>query len=108
MQNSAKRILRGVVFDMDGTCTKACIDFKEMRRRSSILTGDLLAVLDSLPEEKRLMASQAIEEVEAEALPKMQLMPGLLNLCHWLDEQQVPRGLITRNSMVSVDFFHGS
>jgi len=43
----------------------------ECRRRSGILTGDLLAVIDSWPEEQRLRGSQAIEEVEAEVIPRL-------------------------------------
>ena len=38
------------------------------RRRAGILTGDLLGVLDSWPEEKRAIGLKAIEEVEAEVI----------------------------------------
>ena len=38
------------------------------RRRAGILTGDLLGVLDSWPEEKRAIGLKAIEEVEAEVV----------------------------------------
>ena len=66
-----------------------------------------------------------------QALAHMQLMPGLTDLCSWLDEQRIPRclamqvsvagpvtianqhnvrcrGLITRNSQASVNFFHAN
>lgn len=33
------------------------------------MTGDLLAVLDSWPEDKRVIGNRAIEEVEAEVDP---------------------------------------
>eukprot|EP00878_Enallax_costatus_P042431 GHUV01049790.1.p2 GENE.GHUV01049790.1~~GHUV01049790.1.p2 ORF type:complete len:167 (+),score=30.95 GHUV01049790.1:1169-1669(+) len=36
----------------------------------------------------------------------MQTMPGLVDLCTFLDSKGVPRGLITRNVLRSVHFFH--
>lgn len=36
----------------------------------------------------------------------MKLMPGVVELCGFLDEQRIPRGLITRNVKTSVDFLH--
>lgn len=36
----------------------------------------------------------------------LQAMPGLVELCTYLDSQGIPRGLITRNVLRSVHFFH--
>lgn len=36
----------------------------------------------------------------------MRLMPGVPELCTFLDQQRIPRGLITRNVKASVDFLH--
>eukprot|EP00271_Cylindrocystis_brebissonii_P013664 TRINITY_DN33758_c0_g1_i1.p1 TRINITY_DN33758_c0_g1~~TRINITY_DN33758_c0_g1_i1.p1 ORF type:complete len:155 (-),score=19.03 TRINITY_DN33758_c0_g1_i1:209-643(-) len=36
----------------------------------------------------------------------MKVMPGALELCHWLDSRHIRRGLITRNVKKSVDHFH--
>lgn len=36
----------------------------------------------------------------------VQAMPGLLELCSFLDSKGIPRGLITRNVLRSVHFFH--
>ncbi len=41
-----------------------------------------------------------------QALKDMKLMPGIVELCGFLDEQRIPRGLITRNVKTSVDFLH--
>ena len=98
------------------------------RRRAGVPTGDVLAALESFPTEQRLAAEAAILAVEEEvcasdisviarsraflrhacsqALPRMQLMPGVLQLCSFLDKRSIPRGLITRNSQRSLDFFH--
>lgn len=41
-----------------------------------------------------------------QALADMQLMPGVPELCAYLDQKRIPRGLITRNVKTSVDWLH--
>lgn len=77
-----------------------------MRRRVGITTGDILDEINSWPEDRRQQAYQAIADIEEEALAKMQVMPGAIELCDLLDKAGVPRGLVTRNVQRSVDFFH--
>lgn len=100
------RVVRGVVFDMDGTLTVPCIDFAEMRRRVGITEGDILTVIDAWPADKRASAYAAIAEIEEQALQDMKIMPGADDLCSLLDAAGVPRALVTRNVSSSVDFFH--
>ena len=103
---SVPRVVRGVVFDMDGTLTVPCIDFAEMRRRVGITEGDILTVIDAWPADKRAAAYATIAEIEEQALQDMQIMPGADDLCALLDAAGVPRALVTRNVSSSVDFFH--
>lgn len=99
--------LRGVVFDMDGTLTVPCLDFKEMRRRVGIDEGgDILDVIKSWSPEKQAKAHATIMEIELEALRDLKVMPGVIELCEALDAAGIPRGLITRNVMKSVDYLH--
>ncbi|KAI3426065.1 hypothetical protein D9Q98_008033 [Chlorella vulgaris] len=107
-----RRVVKGIVFDMDGTLTKAVIDFAEMRRSVAAvggldsLSGDILDIIASWPAEQQQAAHAAIAVVEAKALRDMQLMPGVLELSSFLDERQVPRALVTRNVNSSIEFFH--
>eukprot|EP01024_Parvocaulis_polyphysoides_P035580 TRINITY_DN3154_c0_g1_i1.p1 TRINITY_DN3154_c0_g1~~TRINITY_DN3154_c0_g1_i1.p1 ORF type:complete len:227 (-),score=19.98 TRINITY_DN3154_c0_g1_i1:252-932(-) len=101
-----RRVLRGVVFDMDGTLTVPCIDFNEMRRRVGIMHGDILDVIKSWPNDQQKRAYSQIADIEEKALEDMQVMPGAVELCRFLDNKQIPRGLITRNVENSVDYFH--
>eukprot|EP00882_Tetradesmus_deserticola_P002314 GHRQ01002471.1.p1 GENE.GHRQ01002471.1~~GHRQ01002471.1.p1 ORF type:complete len:278 (+),score=83.36 GHRQ01002471.1:246-1079(+) len=104
---AARRKVRGVVFDMDGTLTVPVIDFQYMRQRAGVgPTGDILDIISSWPPEEQQRAHQAIQEVEEQALRDMQAMPGLVELCSHLDELGIPRGLITRNVLRSVHYFH--
>ncbi|GLC38602.1 hypothetical protein PLESTB_000451400 [Pleodorina starrii] len=108
MEPGEKPVLRGVVFDMDGTLLKPVIDFAEMRRRVGLLPhqGDILDVINKWPDDERARAYATIAEIEEQALRDMALMPGALELCAFLDQQGLPRGLITRNVRRSVQYFH--
>eukprot|EP00892_Ulva_mutabilis_P011093 jgi/Ulvmu1/8356/UM042_0062.1 len=104
--HAPSRVVRGVVFDMDGTLTVPCIDFQEMRRRLDIHEGDVLEVIKSRSEEEQKHAYSVLEEIESKALDSMQLMPGADKVAELLDASGVPRGLITRNVLDSVHHFH--
>lgn len=88
---------------MDGTLTQAVIDFAEMRRRVAAvggldsLNGDILAIIASWPPAQQAAAHAEIAAVEADALQRMQLMPGVLRLSSFLDASRVPRAIVTRN-----------
>ena len=105
-EKAVGRIIKGVVFDMDGTLTVPCIDFQEMRRRVGVEEGDILHVIHGWSEEKQEEAFRKIAEIEEEALEKLQVMPGAVELCSTLDEKRTPRALVTRNVSSSVKFFH--
>lgn len=105
---SSARTIRGVVFDMDGTMTVPVIDFKLMRQRVGVMTGDILDAINSWPVEKQQQALAAIAEIEEQALVDMKIMPGLLDVCHFLDMHGIPRGLITRNNKRSLEYFHSN
>ncbi|CAL8467856.1 g7394 [Coccomyxa elongata] len=77
-----------------------------MRRRVNIPTGDLLDVIAGWPADKQDRAKKIIEEVEDEALAKMALNPGVVELCTLLDTMQIPRALLTRNTSKAVQYFH--
>ncbi|EFJ41688.1 hypothetical protein VOLCADRAFT_84005 [Volvox carteri f. nagariensis] len=93
---------------MDGTLLKPVIDFAEMRRRVGLMPdqGDILDVINRWPEAERARAYATIAEIEEQALRDMALMPGALELCGFLDQRGIPRGLITRNVRRSVQHFH--
>ncbi|QDZ20995.1 haloacid dehalogenase-like domain-containing protein [Chloropicon primus] len=108
-----RRGVRGVIFDMDGTLTIPCLDFVKMRRRAGealgrdIGRGDMLAeVAKEECEEKRAAALRAIKEVEREGHEKMKLARDVSAVCSFLDERNIPRAILTRNSRESLDYFH--
>ncbi|GMH35117.1 hypothetical protein BSKO_02985 [Bryopsis sp. KO-2023] len=105
-RSGVRNAIKGAIFDMDGTLTKSVIDFKKMRRSVGIMEGDILEAMHAASPQKRKEMDAAISEVEREALDKMEMMPGVLDVCKMLDGQNIPRGLITRNTTESVVHFH--
>lgn len=109
------RCLRGVVFDMDGTLTVPVIDFARMyrevlgRNHPRILSGSPIDILHEIQEwsaDKQAAAYEVIARHEQQAHERLQIMPGAVELCAFLDAKKLRRGLITRNVKASVDLFH--
>eukprot|EP01023_Acetabularia_acetabulum_P051307 TRINITY_DN5655_c0_g2_i3.p2 TRINITY_DN5655_c0_g2~~TRINITY_DN5655_c0_g2_i3.p2 ORF type:complete len:183 (+),score=31.58 TRINITY_DN5655_c0_g2_i3:211-759(+) len=70
------------------------------------MSGDILEVIKSWPVNEQKRAYSAIADIEEKALENMKVMPGAVELCRYLDNVSIPRGLITRNVSMSVDYFH--
>ena len=105
--STSRRLVRGVVFDMDGTlCVSAALDFAEMRRRVGCETSDILGEVDSWNEARRTKAYEIIGEMEREALKTTVIAPGAMDVAATLDGMGIPRALVTRNAASSVEFFH--
>lgn len=95
--------------------------------------GDFLDVIATWPEEEQTRANQAILEMEEEvglgfllqpapitlwhqhwehsrctlqALERMAVSPGVIELCSLLDSNRIPRALLTRNTTESVQHFY--
>ena len=100
--------LRGVIFDMDGTLTVPNHDFALMYERVGCVTNDILTEIDTWDPAKKARAEAIIQEMETEALVGMRVMPHASRLGAFLDERNVPRGLVTRNVAASVDHFHAN
>lgn len=77
------------------------------RRRTGILQGDLLAVIDSWDDPVRRAEAHAIlEEEEAKGAAALALATGVHPLLRRLDAAGIPRGLVTRNNGAAVAAFH--
>ena len=106
---SKKPVLRGVVFDMDGTITKPNLDFKLMYERCGVSReNDLLAEIAKMPADKAAAALEVIDEMEAEGRRTLQFEPGAIELCRWLRAHSLPVALVTRNSAESVEHLHAA
>lgn len=108
--------LVGIIFDMDGTLIRPCIDFEDMRRRIyevatedfgyTVNEGDVVTMKETFSPEGQAKAQNIFNDIEAKALRDMKVMPGMLELCQHLDKKAIRRAVLTRNVATSVDYFY--
>jgi phosphoglycolate phosphatase-like HAD superfamily hydrolase len=106
--------LVGVIFDMDGTLIQPCIDFDSLRRRiykiasedagRPIASGDVVTMVEDFSPSNRQRAQEVFRDIEAKALRDMKAMPGMLDICRYLDKHQIKRAILTRNVASSIQF----
>ena len=97
----------GIIFDMDGTITKPCIDFAGMRSRiyaicdsdprTRHLRGDVLELVRELSNEQQIEAKQVFDNIEHKAIEDMQIMDGVIDFVQYLDDFGIKRAVLTRN-----------
>lgn len=108
--------LVGIIFDMDGTLIRPCIDFEDMRRRIyevatedfgyTLNEGDVVTMKEQFSPEGQARAMDIFNDIEAKALRDMKVMPGMLELCQHLDKKSIRRAVLTRNVETSVDYLY--
>ena len=104
---STNRPLHGIVFDMDGTLTVPCLDFKKLRHLLGISDGtDILSHVTGLSGDQKETAMTIVEKFEEEGREKLRIQPGISELFKFLRETSgLNLGLLTRNSAEAVDHF---
>lgn len=95
---------RAFILDWDGVVVETKLDFSPVYRR--FFGGKrvmLLEVTQSLPQEVRTEVWRCLEEIETDGARRAQPVPGSLELLSWLEERNVPLGIVSRNSKASVE-----
>jgi HAD superfamily hydrolase (TIGR01549 family) len=108
--------IKGVIFDMDGTLVKPCIDFPDMRRRIydvasedlslAVTEGCILELVTQLSEQGQERCKEVFQDIEAKAIRDMAFMDGLNELLVFLDENKIRRAVLTRNVQNSIVAMH--
>merc|ERR1711988_2016507 len=88
--------------------TEPCLDFAKMRQNvekvvGSKVQGDLLLLLEKLDKDLQLQVEAALDEVEEEGRHRLAFQRGLLELLQLLDDCDVKRAIVTRNSTRSIE-----
>ena len=91
------------LFDMDGTLTVPHLDFDRIKREMGIGNGPILESLEALTGDQKIAAAAVLHRHERESAESSELMEGCQPLLRWIDDQKIPRALITRNSRLSVN-----
>lgn len=97
-------MIRGVVFDMDGTITKPVLDFSAIRREVGAPPEGgppILEFFETLSPEKKAGALEVLLRHEREAAQKAEFNHGAKELLEYLETRNIPRALLTRNGDIT-------
>jgi len=95
-------MIRGIIFDMDGTLTEPHIDFQALRRELGIMVDDIVDHLKSVDDAERRRLESILHRFEEDAAVNATLQPGAAELLDALRARGIKLGLLTRNSRRSV------
>jgi len=96
-------MLRGIIFDMDGTLTKPNVDFAAIEREIGAKVGFIIDYAERSSPEERTRAMEILERYEAQAAMESELNEGVHEMLEYLSQKQLKKALLTRNSRKSVD-----
>ena len=92
-------MLRGVIFDLDGTLVESYLDFDRMRAEMDLPPGvPILETLATLPAERVAHCWKILERHEMQGVERAELIPGIPELLAILKQKQVRTAVFTRNS----------
>ena len=94
--------MRAVIFDMDGTLTKPCLDFDAIRAEMGMPPEPILEAMARMSAEERARADAILVRHEAEAAANSELNDGAAETIRALAGHGMRMALLTRNSRVSV------
>lgn len=92
-------MIRGAIFDLDGTLFEGDYDWPAIRRQLGVPSpdGSIMDYLRSLPPRERERKEWLLERVEDRATRAGQLKPGAVELLDLLHKQGLKLALVTNN-----------
>ncbi len=90
-----------VIFDLDGTITRPCLDFDVIRREIGLPTEPrtpVLEAMENMDAAQRARAEAILHRYEEEAAQASELQDGACEVVELLRLCLIPLGLLTRNS----------
>lgn len=96
-------MIRGVIFDLDGTLTVPNLDFDLLRERIGIGPVPVLEYIEGLHGEAARRAWGILEDWEMEGVKGASLADGVHECLDYLEAEGLQRAVLTRNSRQSAD-----
>lgn len=95
-------VIRGVIFDMDGTITKSNVDFAAINREAKVPDEPILEYIEKVSEPRKKTILAVLEKYEAQAAETSELREGIKEVLNYMKKKGLRSALLTRNSRRSV------
>ena len=98
-------VIKGVLFDFDGTLTEpGALDFKAIKAELGCPQDEtILEYLEAQPDGRRMKLMKILEQSEEKAAEISRPNKGAEDCVLWLKKKGFLLGILTRNSLVSVE-----
>ena len=95
-------MLRGIIFDLDGTLVQSHLDFDKMRQEMNLSQATpILEALETMDDLQAARCREILQRHERQAAKQATAMPGAADFLDRLDSLKIFRGVVTRNSRQS-------
>jgi HAD superfamily hydrolase (TIGR01549 family) len=97
-------VIRGVIFDLDGTLADSQLDFDAMRREMELPAGlPILEALKALEPSHAARCHDILQRHELAGVQRATLLPGVAEFCSMLAIRGIRQAVSTRNSRQITD-----
>ena len=97
-------MIKGIIFDMDGTITKPYIDWRALRAEiGAAMDKTIIEHINSLELDRARWATEVLERWEEEASVNSEVNEGVRELLAYLAEKGVRTALVTNNNRACVE-----
>lgn len=97
-------IIKGIIFDLDGTLIDANYDWNYVRKRLGINQGTILSNLEKMDPDERREKERLLREIEREHTKRARLVSGVKELLSFLKRYRIKTALVTNNTRDNVDY----
>ena len=97
-------IIKGIIFDMDGTIVDAPYDWKKIKSDLDTQGKPILQYIRGLAEPEKTKKWNLLEKIEKEATAKAVLKEGIFDFLDFIKQYHIKSALVTNNSFENVSF----
>ncbi len=97
-------MVKGIIFDMDGTVVDVSYDWTRIKRELQTKGEPILSHIQNLKEPERSKKWEILEQFEEEATVQATLKDGMARFLALLNKKGIKTALVTNNSRKNLDF----